>query len=327
MMDMSLNESIKKLNVAVIGLGNMGQHHAKAYALLEQVNFVAACDPNFDRYNVIKKQETTQYFSDLEEMLSTCSIDAVSICVPTSLHYKTAKTCIDLGIAVLIEKPIAESVDQAKRLVHYAKDKNVVLTVGHIERFNPAILKAKEYISNGALGNVHAIQCKRYGPFPRQIKDADVLVDVAVHDIDIVQFLVATKLVKSDVFTQNIHCDDRADYGHLMLRFEPNLMVNIHVSWALPFKFREVEIVGDKGIAIVDCIQQSMKYYPVSIDKGPDYVSLPMSDVQVIDIDKKEPIIEECRSFVDAVINKTEPFICPEQATEALSLALCTPVS
>ena len=260
-------------------------------------------------------------------MLSCVTLDAVSICVPTSQHFSVAKQCLDLGIAVLVEKPIAESVADAKALVAHAKEKNTLLTVGHIERFNPAILKAKEMIDNHELGNIHAIQCKRYGPFPKQIKDANVLVDVAVHDIDIVQFLVDQPLVKTEVFTNHIHCDDRADYGHLMMRFDPNLMVNIHVSWALPFKKREVEIVGDKGIAIVDCISQSLTYYKVDIEKGADFVSLPLSDPQVVAIDKKEPIIEECRMFCESVAHQRPPFICPEQAMEALSLALCTPVN
>ena len=92
-------------------------------------------------------------------------------------------------------------------------------------------------------------------------------------------------------------------------------MVNIHVSWALPFKHREVEIVGDKGIAIIDCINQSITYYPVNVEKGDDYVSLPISEPEEVEIIKKEPIIEECRSFVNAVITNTPPFICPEQAT------------
>lgn len=311
------------INVAVIGLGNMGQHHAKAYTKLDNVNFVAACDNNIERFNAIQKEEGTKYFSKYNEMIAECKIDAVSICVPTSAHYDVAKACIDNGIAVLVEKPIAESVDQAKRLVQYSKEKNIILTVGHIERFNPAILKAKEYIESGKLGDIHAIQCKRYGPFPKQIKDADVLVDVAVHDIDIVQFLIDSELTESTIFTHNIHCDDRADYGHLMLKFGDNLMVNIHVSWALPFKHREVEIVGDKGIAIIDCIDQSMKYFPVNVEKGDDFVSLPLSNSEQVDILKKEPIIEECRSFTEAVITNSEPFICPEQATQALSLALC----
>ena len=311
------------VKAAVIGLGNMGQHHAKAYSKIESVIFVAASDRSIDRFNAAIKSDETIFFNNYKQMLTECDIDVVSICVPTSLHFDIAKECINAGVAVLVEKPIAESVTQAKELIEYAKKKNVLLTVGHIERFNPAVLKAKEYINNGSLGKIHAIMCKRYGPFPKQIKDADVLVDVAVHDIDIAQFLVSADLTDSKVFTKNIHCHDRADYGHLMLKFEPDLMVNIHVSWALPYKKREVEIIGDEGVVIIDCINQSMTYSKVDVEKGTDYVSLPMSDTETVQIDRKEPIIEECKSFVTAFENSEPPFICPEQAAEALSLALC----
>jgi UDP-N-acetylglucosamine 3-dehydrogenase len=312
----------KYLKVAVVGLGNMGQHHAKAYTRLDQVDFVSACDPHPERFESVETQESTQYFSDIHKMLASVDIDAVSICVPTSMHYEVAKLCMDHNICVLVEKPIAESVSQAKLLVQHAKDQGVLLTVGHIERFNPAVLKAKDFVSSGKLGDIHAIQCKRYGPFPKQIKDANVLVDVAVHDIDIVQFLLQAPVLESKVFTHHVHSKERADTGHVMLTFEPNIRVNIHVSWAFPYKQREVEIIGSKGVALVDCIAQSMTVYPVDIKVAPDEIYLPLAEGECIEINKKEPIIEECRAFVDAVLHKTAPFICPEQATEALHLAL-----
>ena len=111
-----------------------------------------------------------------------------------------------------------------------------------------------------------------------------------------------------------------------MLRFEPNLMVNIHVSWAFPYKQRDVEIVGDKGVILIDCINQSIRFHPVNVETGPGFVSLAMSNQEAISINKKEPIIEECRSFIMAVKTNSAPFICPKQATQALSLALCNPV-
>ena len=313
------------IKAAVIGLGNMGQHHAKAYSAIAEASLVAVCDHNKDRFDRIIKEKDTQYFSSVDDLLASQEIDVVSICLPTTAHFEIAKKCIDYNIAVLVEKPITQTIQQAKELVAYAKEHNVMLTVGHIERFNPAITRVKEWMTEGNLGDVQTILCKRYGPFPKQIKDADVLVDVAVHDIDIVQFLVDSQLVSSDVYTHHIHCDDRADYGHLMLQFEPKLMVNIHVSWALPFKQREVEIVGDKGIAIIDCISQSMTYYDVDVEKGADYVSLPLSDPQTVAINKKEPIIEECRSFVDSVMHQTSPIVLPEQALASLKIALQQP--
>ncbi len=312
------------IKAAVIGLGNMGQHHAKAYSVLAESTLVSVCDRNEERFERIIKEGETQFFSDIDEMLAKQAIDVVSICVPTSIHFDVAKKCIDKGIAVLIEKPIAQTVAQAKALVKYAKDKNVLLTVGHIERFNPAITRVKEWIEDGNLGQLQTILCKRYGPFPKQIKDADVLVDVAVHDIDIVQHLVNKTPLTSAVNMKKIHCDDRADYGHLMLTYEDDLYVDIFVSWALPYKERTIEIVGDKGIAIVDCISQSVKVFSVNIEKGDDYVTLPLSNEAELDINRKEPIVEECRSFVIAYRDQLPPFVCPEKATDALSLALTT---
>ena len=310
------------IKAAVIGLGNMGQHHAKAYARLDNVALVAACDSKIDRFNHIIKEADTKYYASFEEMLSTEDIDVVSICVPTMAHFDVAKACMDAGLAVLVEKPIAETVEQAKALVAYAKEKECLLTVGHIERFNPAVLNVKKLLDDGGLGDIHSIICKRYGPFPKQIKDADVLVDVAVHDIDIVQFLVNKKPLSTEVKTKQIHCSDRADFGHLSMEFDGNISVNIFVSWALPYKERIIEIIGSKGVAIVDCIKQSVSVAPVNIDIGSDYVSLPVSEMVSLEFEKKEPIIEECRAFVAAFQTKSQPAICPEQATEALSLAL-----
>ena len=310
------------IKAAVIGLGNMGQHHAKAYSALENVSFVAACDSKIERFDHVIKSSNTKYYKTIDDMLSNETIDVVSICVPTMAHYDVAKKCIDAGIAVLVEKPIAETVNQAKDLVAYAKEKNCLLTVGHIERFNPAVLNVKKWIADGNLGRIQAITAKRYGPFPKQIKDADVLVDVAVHDIDIVQFLVNEKPENTDVKTKQIHCDDRADFGHLCMTFPGDVYVNIFVSWALPYKERVIEIIGDKGIAVVDCIKQTVHVSKVDIEKGPDYVSLPIAETTQLEFERREPIIEECRAFVHAVETKSKPAICPEQATEALSLAL-----
>ena len=157
------------IKAAVIGLGNMGQHHAKAYARLDNVALVAACDSKIERFNHIIKEADTKYYASFEEMLSTEDIDVVSICVPTMAHFDVAKACMDAGLAVLVEKPIAETVEQAKALVAYAKEKECLLTVGHIERFNPAVLNVKKLLDDGGLGDIHSIICKRR-PIPKRLK-------------------------------------------------------------------------------------------------------------------------------------------------------------
>jgi UDP-N-acetylglucosamine 3-dehydrogenase len=313
------------IKTGVIGLGNMGQHHAKAYARLNDVDFVAACDSNRDRFNAIEKSKHTQFFESVEDMLNSVSLDAVSICVPTLHHYYVAKHCLNLGIAVLVEKPLAATIDEAQRLVDCAKTNNALLTVGHIERFNPAVLKVKELIQSGNLGDIQAIHCHRYGPFPKQIKDANVLVDVAVHDIDIIQFLVDSTVVKAEVFSKNIHCKDRSDYGHIMLHFSSEVLATVVVSWAFPYKKRTVEIVGDNGIALVDCLLQTVTVYPARVTQTKNELFLPLSEPQSILIQKKEPIIEQCRQFCNAVNLGVSPMVRPEQALEALTLALTPP--
>ena len=310
------------LKAAVIGLGNMGQYHAKAYSLIEEASLVAVCDPNQDRFDHIIKESHTRYYSDLLDLLSNEAIDVVSVCVPTSKHHDVAKACINKGIHVLVEKPIAQTVEEAQALVAYAKANQVKLTVGHIERFNPAVIKTKQLIQQQALGDVRSIIAKRYGPFPKQIKDANVLVDVAVHDIDIVQYLVDQPLAQSKITTQKIHCQDRADYGHLQLTYGANTDVNIFVSWAVPFKKRVIEIIGTKAVAMVDCISQSVTLYPVSLQQSGYDMSMPVSEPNPIEIQKKEPIVAQCLSFVQAIKNQKDPMVCPEQATQALDLAL-----
>jgi UDP-N-acetylglucosamine 3-dehydrogenase len=310
------------INVAVIGLGNMGQHHAKAYSMLSESTLVAVCDPNRDRFDHIIKSADTVYVPTVDDLLAIPNLHAVSVCVPTRYHFDVSKQCLDAGLAVLVEKPIAETVQQAKDLVNYAKTKDVLLTVGHIERFNPAIVRLKDWVDAGNLGTLQTILCKRYGPFPKQIKDANVLVDVAVHDIDIVQYLVGKAPIKSSVTTKRIHCRDRADYGHLMLSYEDGLYVDIYASWAFPYKERTIELVGDKGVALVDCIAQTVQVYDVVPEKSADAVSLPLSAPRSLTIHKHEPIIEECRAFILAYQHQQPPRICPEQATDALALAL-----
>ena len=176
------------MNVAVIGLGNMGSFHAKKYAGLEGVNFVAICDTSHADKEVTFDNVTVPVYRTIDEMLAEKKVDAVSIASPTFTHYDVAKYCLEKGIHCLIEKPIATTLQESEDLIQIAKDKQLILTVGHIERFNPAVLKVKECITKGMLGDLSSISFRRNGPFPTQIDDADVVIDLAVHDIDIANY-------------------------------------------------------------------------------------------------------------------------------------------
>ena len=215
-----------KLKVGVIGCGNMGRHHAKAYTRLETCDFIAVCDQDSTRFDAIEKQENTQWCETLDSFFEH-SLDAVSVCVPTNLHFDVVRQCLNRNIAVLVEKPISHSVESAQELIDLSKQKNVVLTVGHIERFNPAIVKAKQCIDDGLIGDIHVIQSRRYGPFPPQIKDSNVTVDVAVHDIDIAQYFIGKPVSNSMIIEHRIHSKKRADFAQLFIKFGDDITVNI----------------------------------------------------------------------------------------------------
>ena len=148
------------LKVAVIGLGNMGQHHAKAYSVIEESSLVAVCDPNYDRFEHIIKEPNTQYFSTINEMLSAVDIDVVSICVPTFAHYDVAKQCIVKVFLFWLKNQLPNPLIKPRPWLTLQQN-NTLLTFGHIERFNPAIQGLK-WIESGKLGEIQSIMCKRY---------------------------------------------------------------------------------------------------------------------------------------------------------------------
>ncbi|RLF88563.1 gfo/Idh/MocA family oxidoreductase, partial [Thermococci archaeon] len=185
------------LRVGVVGVGNMGRHHARIYSELSKegkVEFVGVADANLERAKEVASQFKTKAFGDYEELVER--VDAVSIAVPTSLHRQVALEFIEHGANVLVEKPIAESIESAQEIIRAAKKNDVILMIGHVERFNPAVLKLKEILDENLIGKVVTLTAKRVGPLPPQIKDVGVIIDLAVHDIDVMSFLLERNVRK-----------------------------------------------------------------------------------------------------------------------------------
>jgi len=174
------------VNVAVIGTGNMGRNHIRIYSELKEVNLVAVSDVVEKRGKGLAEKFKCAFYKDYNEMLEKESIDIVSICVPTFLHHKVCLDAIKHGVDFIVEKPIAKNTKEGREIVEAAKRAGVKMTVGHIERFNPAVIKLKQMIDEGKLGNITSVLARRVGIFPPQIRDANVVIDLAVHDIDII---------------------------------------------------------------------------------------------------------------------------------------------
>ncbi|NJE08441.1 Gfo/Idh/MocA family oxidoreductase [Thermococcus sp. M39] len=298
------------LRVGVVGVGNMGRHHARVYSELAKdgrVEFIGVADTNFERAREIAKQYKVEAFQDYRELMS--KVDAVSIVVPTSLHKQVALDFIENGVNVLVEKPIAESIESAEEIIRAAEKKDITLMVGHIERFNPAVLKLKEIIESNSLGEIVTLTAKRVGPFPPQIKDVGVIVDLAVHDIDVMSFLLGEQV--KEVYAKAGSAKnplELEDYAVIVLTFESATGV-VETNWLTPHKVRKLSVVGTEGIAELDYINQELILYNHEW-------------IRKAKIQKREPLRNEIEHFVECVEKGIQPIVSGSDGLHALKVAI-----
>jgi len=299
------------LRVGVVGVGNMGRHHARIYSELSRegkVEFVGVADANVGRAKEIASKFKTGAFGDYRDLVG--KVDAVSIAVPTSLHRRVAMEFIENGASVLVEKPIAESIESAKEIVSAAKRNNVTLMVGHVERFNPGVLKLKKVLEDGILGKVVTMNAKRVGPMVTRIADVGVIVDLAVHDIDVMSFISNSRVKEVYAKARNVkHPAKVEDYALILLGFESGVDGIIETNRLTPHKTRALTVVGTEGIAQLDYIEQSLKVYNSEW-------------VREAKIQKKEPLRLELEHFVECVEKGAKPLVSGEDGLHALEVAV-----
>ncbi|MEI7792462.1 MAG: Gfo/Idh/MocA family oxidoreductase [Candidatus Berkelbacteria bacterium] len=319
-----------KINVAVIGVGNMGQHHARVYSELPNVNLVAVCDMDLERSSKLAKSHDCLAYDDYEKMLKENKIDIVSVVVPTFLHHKVACAVLALGSNVFLEKPIAVSLKEGKEIIATAKKNGKKLMIGHIERFNPAIQRLKELIEEGRIGNIISINIKRAGGLPPQIKNANVVIDLGIHDIDIANFLVSDFPTEVYGFKSKNLIDEQEDSAVILLKYK-NSSAFIEVNWVTPVKVRTLDITGTKAFARVDYINQTIVLYENSYMHKPSrsykdfdefIAKFSATDEVKVGINKAEPLKCELESFVAAVANDTIPLVTGEEGYKALEVCL-----
>lgn len=313
----------KRLKAGVIGLGSMGYNHARVYSEINDIDLVAISDISGDNLKRTKKFCDNQY-EDYKEMIKKEDFDLISIVVPTSLHKEVAIEVMNKGINVLLEKPIASTIDEASEIIECAKKNNVKLTIGHIERFNPAIIELKKRLDKGQIGEVYKIDVNRVGPFPPRIRDVGVVIDLAVHDIDIARYLLDSEVMRVYAETEKQIHTDHEDLLSGLMKFDNKTICNLNINWLTPTKIRKLYITGEKGMFIVDYIEQLLSFYEnaVSINQGFDR-RMGISEGKMIKyfIQKKEPLRLELESFIDAVKKNETPLVTGEDGLKALDLA------
>lgn len=319
-----------ELNLAIIGAGNMGRHHARIYNEMPAANLIAICDTNKSKAGDLAYKYDCAYYIDCLEMLRQSRIDAVSIAVPTHMHTSVALQMMEMGLHVLLEKPIASSLAEAKEIIEKAREKNIKLMIGHVERFNPAVRRMKELISDGRLGEIISINIKRVGGLPPQMKDANVIIDLGIHDIDICNYLLGEQPKKAYGIKSKNVVDAQEDSAVVLLEYAKASSF-IEVNWITPVKIRTMDITGTKAFARLDYIKQEIILYENSyINQGPDtydsfeeFISrFSLTDVINIGVNKAEPLRCELESFLHCIMNDDEPLVNGEDAYKSLEIAL-----
>ena len=312
--------------LGVIGTGVMGSYHVRALSEMEDVELVAISDVKEEAVKEIAKRfNINKYYTDHNRMLEEVKLDGVVVAVPPAFHKKVAMDCIEKGVNILVEKPIAHTVDEADDMIKKAKEKNIVFTVGHIERFNPVVTKIKEFIKQGLIGSIYLINTIRIGPFPKRLygMQEGVLIDLAVHDVDIINYLVGD--IKQ-IYSQLIFSEKQEIYSKSLFKVGNGVNASSEFSWVSPKKTRIISVSGEKGMLRGNYQDQTLRFYENSeeSEEGTTLSKGKISEGRVIKylIKKEEPLKIELKCFIDAIEGKREILVKPEEAKEALKIAL-----
>ena len=316
------------LNVGVIGVGSMGQNHARVYS--EIANLVAVSDNDAQAAETISSRFNIKGFNDYRELLKFDNMDAVSIATPTNTHFEVGMAAINAGKHVLMEKPFTATIDEGKRLIQAAREQNLTIAVGQIERHNPVVRFTKDMLRKKNFGELISIGSRRVSSFPARIKDVGVIMDLGIHDIDVMRYLVGLKIasVYSLAGINQIKVNKEfEDHANILVQFKDNeteIPGFIEINWLTPMKVRKVSLTCSKNFVEIDYMTQSLE---VSSSMVMDYdisnlYYLPQKyDIRKISIKPEEPLKNELHDFLSAITNSTEPLVTGEDGLETLRIA------
>lgn len=296
---------MKKVHMAVVGLGRLGSLHAKIYSGLKNVELVAVCDVDKEVASSIGKSLKTAWLTDYKKLLGK-NIQAVSIVTPTSSHYKIAKDFLSKEKHVLIEKPITKSLKEARKLINIAKKKRLIMQVGHVERFNSAIQAIEKFSSKPQF-----IEAHRLGPFAPRVKDVGVVLDLMIHDIDIVLGLIKSKIRDIQAVGVKI-LTKHEDIANARIRFKNGTVCDLTASRVTNDTLRKIRIFQEDCYISLDYVSQEAV---VSRKTKNKIIS------KKIDIKKEAPLKNELSSFAHCVLHKKKPVVSGREAYNALAVA------
>lgn len=299
---------MKKLGVAVIGIGFWGRNHVRVFSELPETELKAVCDVNKERAEAIANQYKVDAYTDSRKLLERKDINAVSICTWTTKHAEEAIRAIRAGKDLLVEKPIASTVREAKRIVNLAQRRNTRLMVGFIERFNPGVQIAKNMLYKDEIGTLVSATSRRVSEWPERIGDVGVVKDTAIHDIDLMRYIFDEE--PSAVFAKigNLKNTRYEDYAQIMLTFEKSKTAFIEANWLTPYKTRNLLITGSRAIMNLNYLTQEITVETAGQSTTPRHAV-------------QEPLKLELKHFAESVLNHRTPNVTGTDGLRALQIA------
>jgi predicted dehydrogenase len=306
------------LRTAVIGVGHLGGQHARLHAALAAEglsNFAAACDVMEDRARSVAAERKVEWTTDWRSLIG--KIDAASLAVPTESHCEIACGLLEAGIHVLVEKPISRTLEEADRMIAAAKKGAAILQVGHAERFNPALVALRPHVRSPVYFEIH-----RVGQFTMRSLDIDVVLDLMIHDLDIVQWLVGEEVEVTGLHAVGIPIlTDRVDAANARLEFATGAVANITASRVGTEKIRKMRFFQPHDYVTVDYVTNHASISSLApTNTGP----WPGVSTRVLPVKDVEPLRAELDSFLQAITNRSQALVSGEAGRRALALALRT---
>ncbi len=300
------------MKVAVIGVGYLGRFHAQKYNSIEGVDLIGVCDANEEQAQKVAKELNTTAYTDYTQLMD--KVDLVSIVVPTQKHYEVAKVFLTKGVHILLEKPITTTVEQANELIDIAKEKNAVLQVGHLERFNPALMALSEQLDNPLF-----IEAARLAPFNPRGADVNVILDLMIHDIDIIHSLINSPIKKIDTLGVEVLTSEM-DMCNARLEFENGCVANVSASRVSSKAERKMRIFQQDNYITVDFQEKTLAVY--SKDKTDDKPNMASIKSTIKQFDAADALMDEIVSFIETIKTDGQPIVSGEDGRDALLTAL-----
>lgn len=308
------------INLGILGCGVWGRNYIRNFELLDDAAVVACCDLDKSNLDMARKiVPSIKTSSEPLQIINDPAIDALIIATPAKTHYEIAKLAIENNKHILIEKPMALSTKEASELIELSRKKNIVLMVGHIMEFNPAVIKLHKITKSNAIGKIQYMYLTRTN-FGRIRTDVNVLWDLAPHDLSIVGYIMGMRPVSVTARGSSFIKKGIEDVVFIYLEYDSGQIVNIHLSWLDPCKIRRVTVVGDKKMVVFDDLEsvdkirifdKGISYNPTTEKQYSDFGSYQFSyrygDILIPQIEFSEPLYKQCENFIDCIKNDKKP--------------------